>query len=135
MFRRVDRGFTLIEVLVAILILAIASMAVFRTMSASIRTQASLKQHTVAHWVALSQIASLQTGALVIPKGQSSSRGDTTQFNRTWHWEAQQAALKDDQDQVLPYAAVTVKVANDQEQVIDTLSTVIAVSQGDQHGS
>jgi len=46
------RGFTLIEVLVALLVLSIALAAAIRTVGASIDTTAALRDRTLARWVA-----------------------------------------------------------------------------------
>ena len=46
------RGFTLIEILVALFILAVALAAAIRAVGASIDTTAALRDRTLAHWVA-----------------------------------------------------------------------------------
>jgi general secretion pathway protein I len=51
------RGFTLVEVLVALAVLAIALAAIMRTMAQAIDTTAALREHDVALWVAQSRLA------------------------------------------------------------------------------
>jgi len=51
------RGFTLIEILVALFILAVALAAAIRTVGASIDTTAALRDRTLAHWVAEDRLA------------------------------------------------------------------------------
>ena len=51
------RGFTLIEVLVALVIVAIGMAAVLGALSSSANTLSFLRDKTFAQWVALNQIA------------------------------------------------------------------------------
>lgn len=55
--RMVPRGFTLVEVLVALAVLAIALAAVMRTMGQAIDTTAALRERSVALWVAQNRLA------------------------------------------------------------------------------
>ncbi len=52
-----DKGFTLIEVLVALVILAIALAAAARASSMSISNSETLKQHLLADWVVQNRLA------------------------------------------------------------------------------
>ncbi len=54
--RPLSRGFTLVEVLVALAVLAIALAAVMRAMAQAIDTTASLREHNVALWVAQNRL-------------------------------------------------------------------------------
>ena len=55
--RGVPRGFTLVEVLVALAVLAIALAAIMRTMAQAIDTTAALRERGVALWVAQNRLA------------------------------------------------------------------------------
>ena len=55
--RGVPRGFTLMEVLVALAVLAIALAAIMRTMAQAIDTTAALRERGVALWVAQNRLA------------------------------------------------------------------------------
>ena len=55
--RASSRGFTLVEVLVALAVLAIALAAVMRAIAQAIDTTASLREHNVALWVAQNRLA------------------------------------------------------------------------------
>jgi len=57
------RGFTLLEVLIALAVLAIGMIAVIGTAGTSTRTAAELKEETFAHWVAMNELASLRLSA------------------------------------------------------------------------
>jgi general secretion pathway protein I len=54
------RGFTLIEVLVAMAILSLGMIAVFSGMSQSLNVTARLRDKTLASWIALDRITELQ---------------------------------------------------------------------------
>jgi general secretion pathway protein I len=84
------RGFTLIEVLVALAIVAVGMAAVMRTISSSADTIFYLRDKTFAQWVALNQIANLRiTGQT---PGVGNSEGDTDYAGRKWHWRQEVVA-------------------------------------------
>jgi general secretion pathway protein I len=77
-------GFTLIEVLVALVIVAVGMAAVMSALSSSANTLSFLRDETFAQWLALNQIATLRLSAQQPPVGNSS--GDTDFAGRSWHW-------------------------------------------------
>jgi general secretion pathway protein I len=73
------RGFTLLEVLVALAIFAVASVALLAAQNAQLRTDGRLADKTLAHWVALNRLAELQLQGAFPEIGQittASSMGD-----------------------------------------------------------
>ena len=64
------RGFTLIEVLVALAIVAIGMAAVLGALTSSANTVAYLRDKTFAQWVALNQIATLRLSGQMTPAGK-----------------------------------------------------------------
>jgi general secretion pathway protein I len=78
------RGFTLIEVLVALAIVAIGMSAVLSALSSSADTVSYLRDKTFAQWVALNKIATLRISGQQPPTGNSN--GDTDYAGRSWHW-------------------------------------------------
>ncbi len=83
-----SRAFTLIEVLIALLIIAIALAAAIRATNESIRATAHVKNTVVAHWVGLDVLSEIQTGLLTPPGPGSSQTGDTKMLGREWQWDA-----------------------------------------------
>jgi general secretion pathway protein I len=80
-------GFTLIEVLVALVIVAVGMSVLMGALSSSARSVVYMQDKTFAEWVALNQIALLRVG---LQQGQipqaSSTNGDLDFANRSWHW-------------------------------------------------
>lgn len=87
------RGFTLLEVLVAIAFLAVAFSAVSRIYGDNINTVVHLKQKTLAHWVAqnIIQETSLK---LSLPAAASRS-GVVHMANADWYWQLQVTPIGD----------------------------------------
>lgn len=88
--RRTD-GFTLIEVLVALAIVAVGMAAVMRTLTSSADTVFYMRDKTFAQWVALNQIVNLRITGQV--PGVGNSEGDTDYAGRKWHWRQEVTAL------------------------------------------
>ena len=95
-----NHGFTLIEVLIALLIIAIALSAVLRAMTQSIRVTDKVKTVMAAHWIAMNTLSEIQLGMIDIPKANDPVRGKTKMFNQTWEWVAR-SQQSDDQKFVL----------------------------------
>jgi len=86
------RGFTLVEVLVALAIVAIGMAAVLGALTSSANTSAYMRDKTFAQWVALNQIAMLRLSGQPTPTGNSD--GDTDYAGRKWHWRREVTALQ-----------------------------------------
>lgn len=78
-------GFTLIEVLVALTIAAIALAAVSRTVIQAIDTTVALRDRQLALWVAQNQLARIRI-AQEWPKADTTD-GSATQMGREWTWK------------------------------------------------
>ena len=80
-------GFTLLEVLVALAVLAIAMGAIISAATQSINTVADLRDQTFASWVALNQVNTLLLESEPWPE-EGSRKGNAELANRAWRWEA-----------------------------------------------
>ena len=82
---RASRGFTLIEVLVALAIVAIGMAAVLETLTSSANTTVYLQDKTFAGWVALNRIETVRLSGTIPQAGTSN---DNVSFaGRSWEWQ------------------------------------------------
>ena len=102
-------GFTLLEVLVAMAVLAIAMGAIIGAATQSIQTVGALRDQTFAGWVALNQVNALLLDSEPWPE-DGSRRGEAELAQRAWRWEARFEAT-DDPD--LRRVEVTVRASAD----------------------
>lgn len=86
MQRRTTGAFTLIEVMVALAIIALSLTAVAAKMARMIDTSNSMQERTYASWIAQNKITEMRL-ANVIPKLTTTS-GDIDYANRNWRWRA-----------------------------------------------
>lgn len=84
-------GFTLIEVLIALAIVSIALMGVIKVSAYHIKAAEHLKQKTLAHWVGLQAIYSIQLGLVTVP----TSHEQTKMLNQIFFWSAEPAKTQD----------------------------------------
>lgn len=80
------RGFTLVEVLVAVAVLAIAMAGVIGAMARQASNAGYLKQRTMALWVAHNRLAELQIQAQAPDTGRSD--GKVQMGGAEWEWNA-----------------------------------------------
>ena len=85
--RQSPRGFTLIEVLVAMLVAALGIGALLTTVSSSADTVSRLRDKSLAQWIALNQIAELRLSGNQPSVGVT--RGTVDYAGGTWKWEAE----------------------------------------------
>jgi general secretion pathway protein I len=99
------RGFTLIEVLVALVIVAFGVGAVLAALSSSAVNVSALREKTLAQWVALNRIADVRLNLQAPQTG--TTEGDVKNFaNGDWHWQQIVTAM----DQIPGLLQITVKV-------------------------
>jgi general secretion pathway protein I len=80
-----SRGFTLVEVMVALMIVAIGLAALMTAVSGAARTSGYLRDKTLAQWIALNRLSEVR---LTVNKlGENSDKGEVNSANRTWHYD------------------------------------------------
>jgi len=80
------RAFTLVEVMVALAIIALSLTAVAAKMSRMIDTSNSMRERTYASWIAQNKIAEMRL-ANVLPEVSATS-GEVDYAHTTWRWRA-----------------------------------------------
>lgn len=78
-------GFTLIEVLVALAIVAIGMAAVLEALTSSANTAIYLQDKTFAQWVALNRLETVRLSGTVPGTGTSNDKTDYA--GRSWEWQ------------------------------------------------
>jgi general secretion pathway protein I len=82
---RHDGGFTLVEVLVALMIVAMALAALMVAVSGTARTSGYLRDKTLAQWMALNRLSEVRLNLNKF--GQNTDAGEINFANRTWHYD------------------------------------------------
>jgi general secretion pathway protein I len=88
MKKRASSGFTLIEILLALAIIAIALTALLKAIAQNVDNTHRIKEKTISHWVAMQGVAMVQLGLLKVTQGQETTQ-DTTMLGQHWFWRVQ----------------------------------------------
>ncbi|MEN9706284.1 MAG: hypothetical protein RLZZ393_2163 [Pseudomonadota bacterium] len=77
-------GFTLVEVLVALFIVALGMGALMATLAASADATAALRNRSLAQWIALNRISETRLSAVAPSTGRT--EGEVEYAGSRWHW-------------------------------------------------
>lgn len=110
------RGFSLIEVLIALTIIAIALGAILSTSGTQASSATYLKQKTIAHWVATNELTLLSTERRWPDLGTST--GTSEMANYEWYWSRE---VKATEDPGARQVTITVYLDKQREQNITSL--------------
>jgi len=80
------RGFTLIEVVVAMAIVGVGMFAVFKTIGDTANNVTFLRDRTIAAWVADNRITEMRLSGQL--PSVDETEGDVEMAGRRWHWVA-----------------------------------------------
>ncbi|MGH8273743.1 MAG: type II secretion system minor pseudopilin GspI [Gammaproteobacteria bacterium] len=110
------RGFTLIEVLVALAVIAIGLLAVLSVAASGTRISAELQQRNFASWIAQNEMARLRLAPQWPDLGEAND--DVDFANQKWRWDAKTVKT---QDPDLRRVTVTVSFAKTPDDSITQL--------------
>lgn len=112
-----EKGFTLIEVIIALAVIAISMAAVINGVGKNVSNASSLREKTLAHWVASNKVAEIQLSDVALDA--SEKKGEATLAELRWQWN-----VKISDTDIEAIKRLTVEV---QRENTDTpLATVIA---------
>lgn len=117
---RHGRGFTLIEVLIALAVLAISMAALIGTAAKMTSDATGLRDRTLANWVAMNEMATLRLSPTWPQLGKQDANADMG--GRKWHWVAKVTKTS---DQDLLRVDIDVSAASDKQQIISSLTGFI----------
>ena len=110
------RGFTLLEVLVALVVLTISLAAAISATSRYVDNSSYLRDRAFAHWVAMNRIT--ETLLQQDWPGVGKKRGDETMGGHEWTWSREVLATADDD---VRRVEVEVRLSDDDERPIARL--------------
>lgn len=84
--RMQNKAFTLIEILVALIILAIALLAGVKVIGDSANSEINTQKHSIATWVADQLASEIQLGTLDF-SNTSSQEGSIQMLGQKWPWK------------------------------------------------
>jgi general secretion pathway protein I len=117
-----QHGFTLIEVMVAVAIFAIAGAAILKATTEHIRSLSTLEQITMATWVANNRMTmTLIEARLSAPKKES--KGEMEMAGRTWYWKQE---LTDTQDPSLNQVTIVIALDQDMNNEVAAVTSFLA---------
>lgn len=82
---KTQQGFTLIEVLIALAIIAISLAALLKIMATNVSNTTRIKDKTISHWIAMQGVSMIQLG-LLNPKLNQDLTEVTTMLGERWYW-------------------------------------------------
>ncbi len=118
--RKPQEGFTLLEVLIALAVVAIGMLAVIGTAATSTRRAGELRDETFAHWVAMNELTTLRLAPAWPHLG--TLKGDSDMAGQKWDW---QANISKTSDPALLRADIAVSSALAPQAVINSLTGFI----------
>jgi len=109
--------FTLLEVIVALAVIAFALSAAVSAVSGNTRNAAGLQQRTYAHWVAMNRMAELHTRRQW--PSTRTTRGSSLMARHEWFWSMK---VSETPDRNVRRVDITVRADEDDESPLVTLT-------------
>lgn len=117
------KGFTLIEVLLALSVFSLAGLALLNTADTHFNSLNNIEEKMIADWVASNQLVEVHITNVWPPR--NNKKGKVEMAGREWHW-VQKVIKTNDNDM----RAVVVEVKTDEKSELALTSLVTYVSKG-----
>jgi general secretion pathway protein I len=116
------RGFTLLEVLIALAVLGISLAAALKASSQQADVTRLLQEKTFAHWVAMNVLTEIQVRQTFLAVGKTT--GNVTLANQEWFWTS---VVTDTMDKEIRRVDVSVSNSREATQAVSVLVGFISV--------
>lgn len=120
-----SKGFTLLEVLVALAVIAFSLAAAASAVSGNARNASGLQQRTYAHWVAMNKMAELHVDKKWPSVG--TSKGSALMARHEWFW-AMKVSLTPDKKDLVRRVDIMVRPSEDDASPLVTLTGFVGKS-------
>ncbi|NVJ59077.1 MAG: type II secretion system minor pseudopilin GspI [Gammaproteobacteria bacterium] len=117
---KTSSGFTLLEVLIALMVLATALVALSGTMTMTTKTQIYQKERTYSHYIAMYRLGELKTEEPWPNTG--TTRGSINMLNREWRWKQEVQKTTEDG---LRRVDIKVSLADDEDYVLGKITAFL----------
>lgn len=124
-------GFTLIEILIALVIISLATTALMTALSSNIRNAEKLIDKTEAHFLAQNLMNSLQLRLLSMKLANGKMSGSKPMGKKTWNWTitVKTDTLKNITNVQIYKIKVDIYKENNKSQVIDSVTSYAPIYQ------
>jgi len=113
---KLHSGFTLIEVLLALTVIAIALTALLKALAQNVENTRRIKEKTISHWIAVQGVSMIQLNMLQINPSQETTQ-DTIMFGEHWYWRAKIIATPQKSIQQISISVSTQKIGPYREEL------------------
>ena len=120
-FHKLAKGFTLIEVMLAMAVFSIAGIAILGTADTNVRNLGYLESKIMASWVASNQLVEVTVNSEWPPK--NNKKGEVELAGQTWFW--QQKVLKTT-DKDMRSIVMQVRLDEKEASALTSLTTYIS---------
>ena len=115
-----QKAFTLVEVMVALAVIALGLAAVIKTVTSTTNNTIYLRDKTLAYWVAQNQISEIEINTAAPKSGFTD--GQETLAGLTWHWTRKVEGTEDPDT-----SRVEVTVRKDKDRSAQNYATLITL--------
>ena len=118
-------GLTLIEVLIALAIVAIAMTAIIKSTGQNIRGTNYLQDKSIAMWVGKQVLNEARVGLLVIPGAPDKLKAKTTMLGSDWYWQLSETSTPNKHIKKAEVRVYTSDIDDDDQSPIISMETYL----------